>query len=114
MSLSVYYWKFAITTSYGDSRNLLVKEEAESPVDAKNKAIYNIILMSKNGIPRFYFNDKYICLSHSNDERMLTFDYVEIDSSLLQKISITPPEMILPEFLKKQGLNYKAKPFIPL
>jgi hypothetical protein len=112
--MSFYYWKFPIITNEGYNRILLIKEEGDSPMNARNKITRDIILLSRRGIPRFYFNRKYICLSHSNDDRMLNFDYFEVDSSLFQKLSISLPEIITPEFVKQSGLNKNAEPFIPI
>jgi hypothetical protein len=111
--MPTFYWKMNIITYKGKNKKLSIKENAETNLDASRSITNKIIMISRQGIPRFYINGNYICLSHSNDPRMNNYDYIEVEIEIYHKLSVQIPEMIIPEIVKKQGLNINAKPFLP-
>ena len=90
-----------------------IKQEANNKKEACKLITSKIILLSRLGIPRFYINNKLICLSHSNNDQMSEYEYVDVDGRLYQYLTVTNPELIIPQFIKQQGLNYNAPAFIP-
>lgn len=109
----VFYWKVNLSTDRAPMRDITITQVADSASEASKMITNKIIGLSRRGIPRIYLNGNLMCFSHSNDRQMLDYEYVEVDGRLYQYLTITLPDMIMPHYIRQQGLNYNAPVFIP-
>ena len=105
--MPTYYWKFQEHFNTENYIDVYIEIITDNPTNAKKILMKHIIKMSRFGIPRIFltFNGKTV-ISHSNDERAIILPFINIDSSLFQKILSLQPRVAF-EF------NHRAKPFIP-
>jgi hypothetical protein len=118
--MPTYYCKFRMVTNLGNNRLIFIKQDADNEQLGKILILHRMLKLTKDGMPRVYFEngDKYnqsrVIFTHSNDNTIQGNEYIEIDSEFFSNLSSAKLNIVMIDMIKKLGLNYKAKPFIPL
>jgi hypothetical protein len=108
-----------MVSNLGDSRSVYIRQESIDENVAKIEILNKILKLSKYGLPRVYFKKNiksqhpHLIFSHSNDYDLQGNEYIEINSEFFNILISTKLKVVILDTIKKQGLNYKAAPFIP-
>ncbi len=114
-NLSECVWKYNVVTNNGNLRLITVVENTGDPIKARFNLISNLNLLSRYGIPCFYYNQEtdQMVLSHTNAKSVeVSKEHFVIDYDMIEHFITSKPDIVCPEKVVSD-LNVHAAPFRP-